>query len=187
MRGFTTLLAVTAATIAKADINVSVMFGEAPLGAWTGEYETQYLAITEDWGALHQIAIEGGQDLHVQASELVAQELALNAKMLSQAGEYLAQTMTINGVPLSDGIYTKQMFERPNTMAEAAFSERTIETLIEMSVAGMADGETVNVVLPRAFMDYGKTLSTLSVQNRKAAHVFQEEYKWYQFPRSYDY
>jgi hypothetical protein len=107
--------------------------------------------------------------------------------MLSQAGEYLAQTMTINGVPLSDGIYTKQMFERPNTMAEAAFSERTIETLIEMSVAGMADGETVNVVLPRAFMDYGKTLSTLSVQNRKAAHVFQEEYKWYQFPRSYDY
>jgi hypothetical protein len=83
MRGLTTLLAVTAATIAKADINVSVMFGEAPFGEWSGEYETQYLAITQDWGALHQIAIEGGQDLHIQASELVAQELALNAKMLS--------------------------------------------------------------------------------------------------------
>ena len=31
-------------------------------------------------------------------------------------------------------------------------------------------------------MDFGEKLSLLSARNRQAVHVFQEEYKWYQFP-----
>ena len=106
--------------------------------------------------------------------------------MLGRAGEYLADNMTINQVLLRDGIYTKEMFQQKNTLAQAAFSEKTIEALVKMSVADFADGEAVNVVLPKAYMDYGEKLSLLSARNRQAVHVFQEEYKWYQFPYYYE-
>ena len=65
------MLAITAATIAKADLTVSVTLDETAIGEWSDEYEARYEDIIKGWEDLCNDIAEFTEEVKTQASDLI--------------------------------------------------------------------------------------------------------------------